>query len=264
MPQSKSPRKLGDISHLFLSKSVSEPRPDRHRPEAVVWLSAFGRSVNRAHLAAGLAAAVSRQGIFVSLLEVCRGLPTIGYYFGMEPIDYLAPSLERTRLLGGLWNGVVRFCFSADPRSFGRWQPDAAPPVLPHALLAAFSYPEGSRGETLLSELRSAVVPFVESAGAGAPDALILAGAGPRAVGDERLVGLMRTLFPETLIVRAWRGPGASLDNIDERIELPAGLESSWARRVPPVDPFFDDCASNLFQILSQRRRRAVHDAAIG
>ena len=266
MPQSKSPRKLGDISHLFLSTRDSESPLKGRRAEAVIWLAALGRSVNRAHLAAGLAAAVSRQGIFVSLLEVFRGLPNIGYYFGMEPADYLAPSLERMKVLGGSWNDSIRYCFSADPRPLGRWRPDAAPPTLSHALMTAFSYPGGVRGEALLCELRGVIAQFAESgrAGAAAPDALILAGGGPRALADEGLVARLRELFPEVLIFRAWQGSGASLGGADERIELPASLASSWARRMPPADPFFNDLASNLFQVLSQRRRRAVRDAATG
>jgi hypothetical protein len=266
MPHSKSPRKLGDIAHLFLSTSSFESRPDERRTEAVVWLWASGRSVNRAHLAVGLAAAVSRQGIFVSLLEASRGLPNIGYYFGLEPVDYLAPTLDRTEIVGGLWNGVIRYCLCSDPRSAVRWRPDAVPPSFPHAFVAVFSHPEGSRHEAVLSEMHGAVAPFVESerAGSGAPDALIIAGAGPRPLAEEMVVSSVRALFPETLILRVWRGPCAAPGGADERIEVPPRLTLSWARRMPPVDPFFDDLSSTLFQVLSQRRRRTARVDAIG
>ncbi len=264
MPQSKSPRKLGDISHLYLSTGASERRPERSRAEAVAWLGVVGGSVNRAHLAAGLAAAFARQGIFVTLLEVCRGLPSIGYYFGMEPADYLAPALERRRVAGGLWNDAVRFSTSADPRSLRSWRPGPVAATLPHVMIAAFSLEGGSRDEAFLLALPERIAPFGGSGerDAGRPDAVVLAGEASESLAAARLPGRVRALFPEALVLQALLGIERSGGGTAEALEIPRSLVSSWPKRVPPAEPFFNDLASNLLQRLSQRRRRAVNDAA--
>lgn len=264
MPQSKSPRKLGDISHLYLSTRASQPHPERPRAEAVIWLGVVGGSVNRAHLAAGVAAAFARQGIFVTLLEACRGLPSIGYYFGMEPADYLAPALERKRVVGGLWNDAVRFSTSADPRSLGGCRPDPVPPALPHVMMVAFSLEGGSRDEAFLSALPEQMAPYGGSGerDAGRPDAVILAGEAPESLAAARLPGRVRELFPEVLVFQILLRIERSGGGAAEALEIPRSLVSSWPKRVPPLEPFFNDLASNLLQRLSQRRRRAVNDAA--
>ena len=230
----------------------------------MILLAASGRSINRAHLAAGLAAAVSRQGIVVSLLEVCRGLPTTGYYFGLDPADHLAPSLVRSRLVSGVWNDTVRYCMSGDPRSFAEWRPAPVSGAMPHALVAAFPRPATSRAAPFLMELARTVGPFAVGGGTGSvvPDAVLVAGDGAGAPGWESFVPRLRSLFPEALLLRLAHAP-VDLGGADEGVEMPDALVSSWARRLAPVDPFFNDLVSGLFQVLS-RRRRAAHDAAAG
>ncbi len=117
MPERRSSRSLRDVSHLFLSESRPVRSEVRHAT-ACVWLAAADASLNRAHLATGLAATFARQRMRVSLLEVCGNLPTIGYYFGMESAEYLSPALDRTALVSGAWNGAVRYFFSASVSSF--------------------------------------------------------------------------------------------------------------------------------------------------
>jgi hypothetical protein len=263
MPQSRSPRKLGDISHLYLS-TVAAERAERPRAEAVIWLGAVGGSVNRAHLAAGAAAAFARQGIFVTLLEVCRGLPSIGYYFGLEPADHLAPALERHRAVGGLWNDVVRFSTSADPRSLGGWRMAPVPATLPHVMVVACSLEGGARDEAFLSVLPGQTARLGGSADldAGRPDAVILAGEGAESLAAARLPGRVRELFPEALVYEILLRAERSGDGSAEALEIPRSLVLSWPKRVPPSEPFFGDLASNLLQRLSQRRRKAADDAA--
>jgi hypothetical protein len=263
MPRSTSPRKLGDISHLYLSTTSSERLRERPRARAVVWLVAVEASVNRAHLASGLAVSFARQAIFVTLLEACRGLPGIGYYFGLDPSDYLALSLERRTAAGGLWNDAVRFSTSADPRFLGGFPMAPVPAAVPHVVTVACSLEGGARDGGFLSTLRDETARVCELEGeeAGRPDVVILAGErgeSPAAAAGSRLV---RGLFPETLLY----GLALAVDRpcgADETLELPRSLASSWPKRVPPTEPFFGDLASNLLQRLSQRRKKAVNDAA--
>jgi len=264
MPQSKSPRKLGDISHLYLSTGASERRPERPRAEAVIWLACAGGSINRAHLASGTAAALARQGIFVTLLEVCRGLPSIGYYFGLEPTDYLAPALERRRAAGGLWNDAVRFSTSADPRSLGGWRQAEVPATLPHVMMVAFSLDGGARDETFLSALpgQTAHLGGPGKRDALRPDAVILAGETAESLAAARLPGRVRELFPEALLYEILHRIERSSDGSAEALEIPRSLVASWPKRVPPSEPFFGDLVSNLLQRLSQRRRNILNDAA--
>ncbi len=264
MSERRSSRSLRDVSHLFLSES-RPARDQARRGTACVWLAAADASLNRAHFAAGLAAAFARQGMRVSLLEVCGNLPPIGYYFGMEKAEYLAPALDRAALVSGEWGGTVRYCFSARVPSFRGYagaKPDGA---APHAIVVAFTFPRGRNAAPFFSALQdvSAVFSGEGVPGGCPPDAIIAAGGG---AGAERLGACaagMREAFPRAAgflaADRSVREAGAF-----ERIVLSDDMRRSWARRMPPADPSFDDLASGLLQVVSLRQRGAVSLAAKG
>jgi hypothetical protein len=262
MPERRSSRSLRDVSHLFLSGS-RPARSEERRGTACVWLAVADASLNRAHFAAGLAAAFSRQSMTVSLLEVCGNLPTIGYYFGMESAEYLSPALDRAALASGSWNGTVRYCFSASLSSFGRYPGKEPDGTAPHAIVVAFSYPRRPGAGPFLAALRDASgVLAAEAASTGCPpDAILVAGSPEGAGRIGACVAGMREAFPGAAGFFAAnvsvRDAGAF-----ERIALPDDLRRSWARRLPPVDPWFDDLASGLLQVVSLRRRGAVSCAA--
>lgn len=264
MPERRSFRNLRDVSHLFLS----EARPARSEARtgtACVWLAAADASLNRAHFATGVAAAFARQGMRVSLLEVCGNLPTIGYYFGMESADYLSPALDRASLTSGLWNGAVRYCYSARVSSFRGYvgkEPDRA---APHAIVVAFTYPRLRSAAPFLSALRdvSAVLAGDASPGGCPPDATIVAGGAEGAGRIGACVAGMQEAFP--------RAAGFFAANVSvrevgafERIMLPGDMRRSWARRIPPADPWFDDLTAGLLQVVSLKRRGTVSLAAKG
>jgi hypothetical protein len=264
MPERRSSRSLRDVSHLFLS--VSRPaRTETRCGTACVWIAAADASVNRAHLAAGLAAAFARQGIGVSLLEVCGTLPTIGYYFGMESGEHLAPALDRAALVRGSWNGAVDFCFSARVSSFegcrAGW-PDRA--AAPRAVVAAFPYPRRN-AVSLLGALReaSAAAAGTNAPGGCPPDAFVVAGAGDDAGRLGACAAGMRKAFPRAagFFVADRSVPEAEAF---ERIPPPDEARRSWARRMPPGDPWFDEFAAGLLQVVSMRRRGTVSCAARG
>lgn len=262
MPERRSSRSLRDVSHLFLSES-RPARSEARRGTACVWLAVADRSLNRAHLAAGLAAAFARQGTRVSLLEVCGNLPTIGYYFGMESAEHLSPALDRAALASGEWNGTVRYCFSASLSSFRGYpgkEPDRA---APHAIVVAFPYPRRPGAASFLSSLRevSGVLAGEEAPNGHPPDAIVVAG-GPGSGGRSgACVAGMREAFPGAAGFFAASGVTREAGAF-ERIALPDDMRRSWARRMPPVDPWFDDLAAGLLQVVSLRRRGVASRAA--
>jgi len=240
-------------------------RNDARRGTACVWLAVADASLNRAHCAAGLAAAFARQGMSVSLLEVCGNLPTIGYYFGMERAEYLSPALDRAALVSGSWNGAVRYCFSASISSFRRYvrkEPDRA---APHAIIVAFPYPRRPRAAPFLSALRDASAVLAGDAAPEGypPDAIIAAGGAEGAAGIGTCVAGMREAFPRAagffVADRSVREAGAF-----ERIACAGDMRRSWARRTPPAEPWFDDLAAGLLQVVSLRRRGVASLAAKG
>ncbi len=264
MLERRSSRSLRDVSHLFLSQS-RPMRSETPRGTACVWLAAADASPNRAHCAAGVAAAFARQGMRVSLLEVCGNLPTIGYYFGMESDEYLSPALDRAALVSGEWNGTVRYCFSASLSSFRRYREKEPDCEAPHAIVVAFPYPRRSSASSFLSALRDASAVL---AGDGrpegcSPDAIVVAGGAACAERIGACAAGMRDAFP--------RAAGFFAANVSvreagefERLALPDDMRRSWARRMPPVDPWFDDLAAGLLQVVSLRRRGRAGCAAKG
>jgi hypothetical protein len=266
MPERRSPRRLRDVSHLFLSGSQEAHRASP-RSTVCAWLVTVGGSLNRAHLAAGTAAAFARLGMCVSLLEVCRSLPNIGYYFGMEPAAYMAPVLRPRELMGGTWNGAVRYCFSADPGAFGRYRGDELPPVVPHVIIAAVSCPRERDEVRFFADVRGAAAAVSDegSAVAGSPDAVIAAGCRDAEPRVRELTARMRDSFPQASIVLVTDDSGVSREGeADDRYLLPIDIRASWARRVPPADTIFSELAGGLLQVVSQRRKRATGHAANG
>jgi hypothetical protein len=264
MPDRRSSRTLRDVSHLFLSES-RPVRDEARRGTACVWLAVADASLNRAHCAAGLAVAFARQGMRVSLLELCGNLPTIGYYFGMESAEYLSPAFDRTALVSGSWNGAVRYCFSANISSFHGYVGKEPEGAAPHAIVVAFPYPRRLRAAPFLSALRdaSAVLAGAAAPEGCPPDAVIAAGGASGAGRIGACVAGMREAFPRAagffVADRSVREAGAF-----ERIALGDDMRRSWARRMPPADPWFDDLAAGLLQVVSLRRRGVVSLAAKG
>jgi len=264
MPERRSSRTLRDVSHLFLSNGVSahcEPR----RSSASIWLAVAGASMNRAHLAAGTATAFARQGMCVSLLELSGSLPNVGYYFGMEPAGYLAPALDRTALVSGMWNEAVRYCFSEDLASFERYRGEALPPGAPHVLLAAFPCPRERDAARFLEALPGTMsVHDDDGPRTGrAPDAIVAAGCGENAGRARAFLTGIRDAFPNAAVVLVTDDPGSGRGSeADEHLTVPGDLRSSWVRRMPPAEAFFGELAAGLLLVVSQRRRKAMHHAA--
>jgi len=263
MPERRSSRSLRDVSHLFLSQS----RPARSAGGAgtvCVWLAAADASPVRAHLAAGLAAAFAREGMRVSLLEVCGCLPAIGYYFGMDGAEYLIPVLDRGAIASGSWNGAVDYRFSSSVAPLGGRRADEPSRGTPRAIVAAFQYPGGTCASPFLSELRRVCA---EIAGGGAPgpgglpDGILLVGHAASAPRLQACMAGLEEAFPRAACFCASNVPVRNAGAF-ERLPLPEDMACSWPRRAPPAGPWFDDLAGRMLQVVSMRRRGVAGCAA--
>lgn len=261
MPERRSSRSLRDVSHLFLSQS----RPARSAGGGTVrvWLAAADASPMRAHLAAGLAAAFSREGMRVSLLEVCGCLPAVGYYFGMDGAEYLLPVLDRSALVNGSWNGAVEYRFAASVAALQRCRFDEQARGTPRAIVVAFQCPGGAGAATFFAELRR-ISAGAEGGGAPAaapPDGMVLAGGAESATRLGACAAALERAFPRAACFCASNAPVRGAGAF-ERLPMPEDIPRSWPRRTPPAGPWFDDCAGRMLQVVSMRRKGAAGCAA--
>ncbi len=262
MPERRSSRSLRDVSHLFLSQS----RPARSAGGAGtvrVWIAAADASPARAHLAAGLAAALARDGMRVSLVEVCGCLPAVGYYFGMDGAEYLLPVLDRDALVSGSWNGAVEYRFSAGVAPLRGCRFDDPAPGTPRAIVAAFQYPRGAVAAPFFAALRE-ISTGISGGGApdsGSPDAIVLAGGADSAPILKACMAALEREHPRAACFLASNASARGAEAF-ERLSLPDDVRRSWPRRTPPAGPWFDELAGRMLQVVSMRRRGAVGCAA--
>jgi len=240
MPPERTPRKLQDVSHLFLSQNRNAGKPDSRVTEAVVWLVVADRLLCRGYLAAGLGAAFARQNLGVTIVEAGEGFPNIGYYFALDPGEYLAPALDPSAVVTGTSDPSIRFLSARSPGAIAAAPEFPAPARLPHLLLAASTSIDAERFEHDVLGLHEAAGNFsvCDGCGEGIPDGIMVFG--------DRTV----------LYFAGGACAGGMERSADEVIEIPGDLERAWARPQPPADTFFDGLASGFLQLLSSRRRR--------
>jgi hypothetical protein len=266
MPGERTAKRLNDKSHLFLSSRKSSRTSAGTGVEAALWLVIADRTCNRAFIAAGVADAVSVLGVHCTLVELGRGLPNAGYYFALEPREYLAPTLDESRVVTGGINGRIRFVYAAGPDRLEQYGAERPPPDRPHVIILAFRHPGADAHETLFSAASSVTERFSsrESAGGGvSPDGIVLFTGSSM---EER----------EGTVIVALRGahPGAAFFTVrpdsrertagdaEEVLGYPRRLLREWGKRSPPIDPFFSDLATNCLQVFSHRRKKGAKNAA--
>ena len=224
--------------------------------EALLWLISPGGEGNRAFMAAGCAAAAAAKGVRVTLIEVGGGLPNIGYYFGLDPPEYAAAGPDHSRLLVGDHGPNLRYISCTRTGSLDRLNRDSSTVDSPHLLLVAFDGPGDYRA---MEDIGGRWLPEH----GGLPDALCLyGGSEARREQGVSLAEVMRRNRDAYILNLAMEAGGAEGFEADESIPVPDRLVSSWRRKSPPEDPFFDDVVSTLLQVLSHRRRRTEDHAA--
>jgi len=271
MPPGNAPKGLGDVSHLFLSGTEPRDQPEKETIEAVVHLASIGPSFCRAFLASGTAAAFAREGDSrVTILETGASLPNVGYYFALEPAEYLSLSLGRARSINGLRGDSLRFACAGVPADLsvaGARFPGAA---RSHVIVNAFDQEALRAGGSMPPELLEAWrAGSLHGAGA-AVHALALFCDASSAASAVDLPDSFRGSFPGAAVflpVGAGDFPGlggGSGASGVEYFELPAERLPGLARRAAPRDPFIQGLASRIMRILGSMSRRGKADAVAG
>lgn len=232
--------------------------------EACIWLAVLNRSLNRAYLAAGTGVAFARQQMHVTLLEIGRGLPNIGYYFARAPSAYIVPTLDETFVLSGKWNSSLVFVSAVALRYLSRFKLESDSDDSPHIIVEAFTYPIDTDEGNFFIELTESTARISGCCGrqSMAPDGLVIFGDGG---GIESILSTIRAFAPETQVFLAqYEGSTGTESTVCERIPMPAHLGAAMSRRMPPTEAFFADLASSVLQILSYRRKGVARNALSG
>jgi hypothetical protein len=255
MPTREKPRNLQDVSHLFLSRGKSAERRGA-AVEAVLWLISLGAGNNRAFISAGCAAAAAGKGVHVTLLEIGGGLPNIGYYFSLDPREYAVVSVDPSRLVTGKAGDYLQYVSCAATGPLERYEPPSCIVDAPRLLLVAFEYGIENR---IVEDIGSRWMPDH----GGRPDALCTFGAPGGRIERRTLLDGVRELHREAFLLDLAGDSAAERNGVaDETLTVPERLVSSWFKKLPPEDPFFDDIVSTVLQVLSHRRRRMEDHAA--
>jgi hypothetical protein len=267
MPGEHAVKRLEEISHLFLSSRESNAGIPGGSIEAALWLVIADRECNRAFIAAGVAEALSTLGIRCTLLEIGKGLPNVGYYFALEPADYLAPTLNRSRVVAGLMDTRVRFAYAARPGLLEPCRENETASDAPHVIAAAFRCPRGDGVSPLLSGVAAASGRFSareKTVDGREPDGIVVF-VDSCATGKGRdAVTSMRASYPDAALFIAARAPvertpdGASAD-----VSFPSDLHHEWGKRTPSKNLFFADIVTQYLQVVSNRRKKEKKRAAV-
>ncbi len=260
----RTPKELPDVSHLFLSRSDPAGDPGSGPVEAVFWIAVEKGFLHRAFLASGFGTAFAANGMDVSLLEVGAGLPNVGYYFAMEPSNYLAPVVECGGVVTGSPSASLWFAYAHEPVSLLGIQREFEDGERPHVILLSFSFSGGGPDPELLGELVGCTVHHLRgSRGNRWPDGVLIFGVDDSMRPAERFIRTLRSGNGDLIVFQHSADSAGRTDHeVDEMLTLPEGLFGSAARRLPPSDPFFNDCAVNLLELLSYRRKRIVSSDA--
>ncbi|HSG27267.1 MAG TPA: hypothetical protein VLA34_02215 [Candidatus Krumholzibacterium sp.] len=266
MHRGRTSRGLRDVSHLFLSESA---RPDSGRPgpaEAVAHVAVTGRGLCRAYIGCGLARAASDGELNVTLVETGLSLPNSGYYFGLEPEEYLSVYLGRTGSVSGSSRGTLYYDYSPRPSGLSGSEASFARPDRPHLIINLFD----STSLSAMGVLPARIIELPdlyrlaghESSGA---DLLVVFSGGEEVEDVPSLIGSFLKRAPGAeVLVAAGRSCIERLDlhSPDDGtargfVEIPEGFQDEVASRRMPSGSFFSGLVSRVLAFMSSRERRA-------
>lgn len=251
MPAERRPKNLRDVSHLFLSHGVKPGLDAPRTAGAHIWLVAQRGLVNRAHFAAGCSFALAAKGLAVTLLEFDRGLPNIGYYFGVDASRYLRPVLDDAVIVSGSIEPGIEFVCCRRPESLHGFSAVRGDSDSPNIVLAAFELSGAASDSDHIDAVQQQCSRIAGRE--GGPDAVVVVADAEAVQPIIELVGDRSSgelIFHVLCGTESGRHSGAS-----ETYPLPDGIRSSWSARAAPEDPFFDGLVSNVLQVISHRRK---------
>jgi hypothetical protein len=266
MPGEHTAERLNEKTHLFLSSRKSHDPSAENGAEAVLWLVVTDRRCNRGLIAAGVAEAVAGLGVRCTLAEIGTGLPNAGYYFALEPSEYLAPTLDASRVITGGNDTRIRFFYAVEPDRLAPSRIRPAETDAPHVIISAFRHGTGADGDLPPSAAASVSGRFSSRGAEGggrSPDGVVFFTGVPVHGRGRAALASLRDAYPSAALFAALRGePGRSTVDGVETLSYPHRLLREWGKRSPPVDPFFSDLATRCLQIFSHRRRKGGGHAA--
>jgi hypothetical protein len=169
MTESRKPRHIRDIAHLYLSRLQSPPSS----PRATLLVTGGGRGCFSGFHTANLAAAFAAKRLNTSLFELSGLLPNTGYFLALPPQRYIQWNADDNERAIPAMAGI-KMCFSPRVqlgfgRQAGRPRMDLfhLPPVFPEQPFRSML--EGVRGRM---DQHAVVLLFGTADDAGAPDFL--------------------------------------------------------------------------------------------
>lgn len=232
-------------------------------------LAVWGEDYCRAYLATGLAAAFAAQRVKVTLLEIGKSLPNIGYYFALAPSGYLGPVVDGRMALGGNIGRSIQYQSVGSFRKLKVPVDPFPPPRDPHLILNVFDAYSLSEDGSIPPGLAGQPDRFLRGKNVDppAPRGLILF-AGERAgTRGAKLVHSFLAFHPESPVFIALRGaaggarPGEGGEFAayqGERVTVPENLQQDLSRRMPPEGVFFTDLASRFLRVLGSMKKRKI------
>ena len=254
MSPGESSTGLKQFARLFLSVEDGKDSRECVVSESLVWIMVTGNSPMRAFLASGLSVCIASKNINVTLVESGRGLPNAGYYFTFEPEEYLLPALDKKKLLKRSLSDSLRFIYARTPSLFEPFEENFARNTETHIIIEAFDFLQGDQTDYWEELLRiSAFYSLNYGNERLVPDVIIIINSGDQL----QNVGLFDSIVEFAPEATVFTG-GEVLDELAGRIDakklnILAGMDISFGRRLPPSGPFFSGFTNTLLQKIGSR-----------
>jgi hypothetical protein len=254
MSPGESSTGLKQFARLFLSVEDSRDSREGVISESLVWIMVTGNSPMRAFLASGLSVCIARKNINVTLVETGRGLPNAGYYFAFEPEEYLLPVLEEKKLLKRSVSDSLRFIYARTPSLLEPFEEKFARNNEPHIIIEAFDFLQGGRTDYWEEFLRiSAFYSLNYGNNRLVPDVIIVVNSGD-SLQKAGLFDSIVELAPEATFFTDVEISEELTGRIDAtRLNILAGMDISFGRRLPPSGPFFSGFTNTLLQKIGSK-----------
>ncbi|MDZ7861076.1 MAG: hypothetical protein U5O15_10515 [Candidatus Krumholzibacteriota bacterium] len=255
MSPGKTPIELKQLSRLFLSE---EERGDSRKiavPEAFIWVIGSEVSAMRSFLASGISASIARHDVNVTLVECGSGMPNAGYYFALEPEEYLSPILEEKVVIERTIYDSLRFVYAEHPYMLRPFNGGFVRDNTAHIVVEAFNFYPGTSRKNYLEEILrgSPFYSLKDESGSVVPFVIIILDY-DRVVKDNDFLDLLSCIAPGAQLYASGRIPVKRTGRFDmEKLDLSSGIDYLFGKRLPPSGPFFSGFTNTLLQKIGGR-----------
>ncbi len=272
MPHKKPPRHLQDFSHLFFSGHADRDKATGMVSEAVIHVAVLGGTCARAYIAAGIASAFVSEHVQVTLLETGCSLPNAGYYYALEPREYLSPTLGGVRGISYIVDNFLRYSYCIRPGDLETFSTPFSVPGRVQIILNVFDSTSMGRDLTMPAELCRGPERFTKEGrtGNGKKNALVVFQFVEVKTGVAHLLASFHGSGGDGPVFLVESGMKSGNETNPEpggvyarHIDLPPDFLAGLARRTPPASPFFKGVAASLIQAILFRKKGKTVDAAI-